>query len=280
MTAPRYGRTIQADPEVAMRIRHRGFAPRADETVFIAPTATLVGNVHVGPESRIMYNAVLDAEASRIDIGECTVICENAVIRATDQGDAPHPVWVGDHVFVSPHTTLLGCRVESATYIATNATILQGATVHSGSVVAVGAPGARQRRHPQRLFRAALQHRHRRPGPTPRPRRKRRPRGRHQSHRFHSNRVRRKPSMGRPPGTIPAGNPSPVPRIRRPFRRRHTGGLKVYKRPPTQSPGPSYCLRWTKAAYWVSSRTMCSLYHPAMYSITLVMNDFISSRLS
>lgn len=122
-----------------MRIRHRGFEPQADDTVYIAPNATLVGNVHIGPDSRVMYNAVLDAEASRIDIGQCTIICENAVIRATALGDVPHPAWVGDNVFISPHATLLGCRVETASYIATNAVVLQGAVVNAGAVVAVGA---------------------------------------------------------------------------------------------------------------------------------------------
>jgi carbonic anhydrase/acetyltransferase-like protein (isoleucine patch superfamily) len=122
-----------------MLIRHRDSVPQVDESVYIAPNATLVGDVRVGPESRIMYNAVLDAEASRIDIGECAIVCENAVLRATALGDVSHPVWMGDNVFVSPHATLLGCRIEASSYIATNATVLQGAVVHSGSVVAVGA---------------------------------------------------------------------------------------------------------------------------------------------
>ena len=122
-----------------MQVRHRGFVPQVDDSGYIAPNATLVGNVHVGPDSRIMYNAVLDAEASRIEIGECTIICENAVLRATAVGDVSHPVRVGDNVFVSPHSTLLGCRIEEASYIATNAVVLQGAVLNAGVVVAVGA---------------------------------------------------------------------------------------------------------------------------------------------
>jgi len=50
-----------------------------------------------------------------------------------------HPVLVGDHVFISPHSTLLGCTVEPCSYVATGATVLQGAIIHSGAVVAVGA---------------------------------------------------------------------------------------------------------------------------------------------
>jgi carbonic anhydrase/acetyltransferase-like protein (isoleucine patch superfamily) len=61
------------------------------------------------------------------------------VLRGTAVGDEDHPVLVGDHSFISPHATLLGCEVEPATYIATGATVLHGARVKSGAVVAVGA---------------------------------------------------------------------------------------------------------------------------------------------
>ncbi len=122
-----------------MLIKHRGFEPVLDSSVFVAPTAVLVGRLHVGRRSRIMYGAILDSEGSRIEIGECTIICENAVLRATASGDVDHPVLIGDHVFISPHATVLGCMVEPCSYIATGATVLQGATIHSGAVVAVGA---------------------------------------------------------------------------------------------------------------------------------------------
>jgi carbonic anhydrase/acetyltransferase-like protein (isoleucine patch superfamily) len=120
-----------------MIIKHRGCEPEVNSSTFVAPTSVLVGNVRVDGRSRIMYGAVLDSEASAIKVGECAIICENAVLRATASGEIDHPVIVGDHVFVGPHATLLGCTVESCSYIATGATILHGAVVHSGGVVAV-----------------------------------------------------------------------------------------------------------------------------------------------
>jgi carbonic anhydrase/acetyltransferase-like protein (isoleucine patch superfamily) len=122
-----------------MLIKHRGFEPQFDSSVFVAPNATLIGKVNIGPKSRVMYGAVIDSEGSEIEIGECSIICENAVIRATASGDVDHPVSIGDHVFVSPQTTMIGCKVESYSYIATGATILQGAKIHTGAIVAVGA---------------------------------------------------------------------------------------------------------------------------------------------
>ena len=102
-----------------MLIKHRDFEPLVDFSVFVAPTAVLVGRVHIAQRCRVMYGAVLDSEGSKIEIGECTIICENAVIRATASGDVDHPVLIGDHVFIAPHATLLGCTVESCSYIAT-----------------------------------------------------------------------------------------------------------------------------------------------------------------
>jgi carbonic anhydrase/acetyltransferase-like protein (isoleucine patch superfamily) len=108
-----------------MLLRHRGREPMIDPSAFVAPTATLVGNVRIGPRARVMYGAVLDAEGSQIEVGECAIICEHAVLRATTAGGTPRPVVLADHVFVGPHATLLGCRVDRCAYVATGATVLQ-----------------------------------------------------------------------------------------------------------------------------------------------------------
>ena len=121
-----------------MLIGHREAEPTVDTSAFVAPTAALVDRVSVGPRARVMYGAVLDSEASKVEVGATAIVCENAVLRATSAGGADLPVVVGDHAFVGPHATLLGCAVEPACYVATGATILQGATVGSGAVVAVG----------------------------------------------------------------------------------------------------------------------------------------------
>ena len=122
-----------------MLIGHREAEPTVDTSAFVAPTAALVDRVSVGPRARVMYGAVLDSEASKVEVGECAIVCENAVLRATSAGGADLPVVVGDHAFVGPHATLLGCVVEPACYVATGATVLQGARLGTGAVVAVGA---------------------------------------------------------------------------------------------------------------------------------------------
>ncbi|HZC27216.1 MAG TPA: hypothetical protein VE287_09325 [Actinopolymorphaceae bacterium] len=122
-----------------MLIRNRGRSPLVHETAYVAPNATLVGQVVVGPRARIMYGAVLDAEGSRVEVGEACVIAEHAVLRASAVGDEERPVTLGDHVFVGPHATVLGCSVERCCYLAAQVTVLHGARLAPGASIAVGA---------------------------------------------------------------------------------------------------------------------------------------------
>ena len=120
-----------------MLIRHRGAAPVVDPSAYIAPNATLVGDVRVGAHARIMYGAVLDAEGARIQVGSYTIVSEHAVLRGTAVTGAD--VSLGDHVFVGPHATVLGASVRRCAYLAANATVLHLATGGAGACVAVGA---------------------------------------------------------------------------------------------------------------------------------------------
>lgn len=135
-----------------MFIRHRDMEPEVDPTAYVAPTAVLVGNVKVGPRARIMYGAVLDAEGAAVRVGECCIVSENVVLRGTVSGNVVYRVTLGDHVFVGPQSTLLGCTVEPCSYIASGATVLQGAVLHQGSSVGVGAVVHAKSVIPQEIF--------------------------------------------------------------------------------------------------------------------------------
>ena len=105
---------------------------------YVAPGATLIGDVEVAAHARVLSGAVLDAEGSRVTVGEYSMVGEHAVLRASAVV-GPQPVDVGDHVLIGPHATLLGCTVGRCSYIATGATVLQTARLGDGAVVAVGA---------------------------------------------------------------------------------------------------------------------------------------------
>src|SRR5713101_4281426 len=90
-----------------MILEHGGRRPRIHASAYVAPNATICGEVTVGAESRVLFGAVLTAESGPVTIGERCIIMENAVIR----GVAHQPASLGDHVLVGPHAHLSGCRI-------------------------------------------------------------------------------------------------------------------------------------------------------------------------
>ena len=65
-----------------MFIEHRGKRPSVDASAYVAPTAVLCGDVRVGPDSRVLFGAVLTAEDGHVEVGARCVIMENALVRA------------------------------------------------------------------------------------------------------------------------------------------------------------------------------------------------------
>lgn len=116
-----------------MLFEHNGAVPRVDPSAWVAPTATLVGDVEIGPESRVLFGAVLTAEGGPITIGSRCVVMENAVLRATRQW----PLEVGDHVLVGPRAYLSGCRVGDEAFLATGSAVFNGAQVGPRSEVRI-----------------------------------------------------------------------------------------------------------------------------------------------
>src|SRR5215217_7277143 len=87
-----------------MLVEHRGKRPSLDPTAYVAPNAVLSGDVRIGPESRVLFGAVLTAEDGFVELGARCVVMENALLR----GRAAHPVRLGDDVLVGPHAHVNG----------------------------------------------------------------------------------------------------------------------------------------------------------------------------
>lgn len=114
---------------------HRGIRPRIDPTAVVAPTAAVVGDVTIGPGTRLGYGAVVTAESGPVALGADVIVMDNAVIRGTSR----HPVSVGDRVLVGPHASVSGCTVEDEAFLATGAVVFNGAVVGRGAEVRIGA---------------------------------------------------------------------------------------------------------------------------------------------
>jgi carbonic anhydrase/acetyltransferase-like protein (isoleucine patch superfamily) len=106
-----------------MLVEHRGARPQVDPSAYVAPTAVLCGDVHVGPEARILFGAVVTAEDGRVEIGARCVIMENALVR----GRAAHPARLGDDVLVGPHAHVNGAEVGDGSFLATGCSLFPGA---------------------------------------------------------------------------------------------------------------------------------------------------------
>ncbi len=106
-----------------------------DPSAFIAPGAIVLGDVHLGHESSVWYNAVLRGDTDRITIGAQTNIQDLTMIHA----DPGVPCMVGDRVTVGHRVILHGCTIEDDCLIGMGAIVLNGAVVGRGSVIGAGA---------------------------------------------------------------------------------------------------------------------------------------------
>jgi carbonic anhydrase/acetyltransferase-like protein (isoleucine patch superfamily) len=112
-----------------------GVTPQIGADVYLAPTATLIGDVRIGDRATVWFGAVLRGDATHIEIGAETSVQDNVVIHCA----AGLPTIVGDRVTVGHAALLEGCVIEDDTLIGMGAVVLQHARVGSGSLVAAGA---------------------------------------------------------------------------------------------------------------------------------------------
>ena len=112
-----------------------GNSPTVEPSAFVAPTATLIGGVHLAADSSVFFGAVLRADRDAISIGAGSNVQDNVVIH----GDPGAPAVVGRGVSIGHAAVVHGCTVEDDCLIGMNATVLNRAVIGEGSLVAAGA---------------------------------------------------------------------------------------------------------------------------------------------
>lgn len=115
--------------------------PAVDSSAFIADTAVIIGDVHIGSHSSIWYNVVIRGDVNSIRIGSRTNIQDLSLLHVTGkkgQLSLGFPLFVGDNVTVGHNVTLHGCTVASNSFIGMNAVIMDGVIVGEGAMVAAG----------------------------------------------------------------------------------------------------------------------------------------------
>jgi carbonic anhydrase/acetyltransferase-like protein (isoleucine patch superfamily) len=116
-----------------MLVEHRGMRPEVHPSAWIAPTAVVCGDVKVGADVRILWNAVVTAEDGRVELEARCVVMEHALVR----GRAKHPVHIGTDVLIGPSAHVNGARIGAEAFIATGAALFPGATVGARAEVRI-----------------------------------------------------------------------------------------------------------------------------------------------
>jgi carbonic anhydrase/acetyltransferase-like protein (isoleucine patch superfamily) len=102
---------------------------------FVAPTATVVGDVTLGEETGIWFGAVLRGDKDRIEIGAGSNIQDNAVVH-TSSG---FPARIGREVSVGHGAILHGCTIGDRVLVGMGAIVMNGAVVGEDTIIAAGA---------------------------------------------------------------------------------------------------------------------------------------------
>lgn len=107
-------------------------SPRFDNSVWIAETAVVVGDVVLGSGASVWYGAVLRGDVHYIRVGRGTNVQDLAVVHVSR---GTHPCVIGEDVTIAHSAILHGCVVEDACLIGMGAVVLDGARIGEGSVV-------------------------------------------------------------------------------------------------------------------------------------------------
>ena len=114
----------------------KGFTPRVDRSAFIAPNATLVGDVEIAANASIWFGVILRGDGPGIRVGENSNLQDGTVVHVAARGLM---TVVGRDVTVGHMALLHACEVQDGAFIGMHSTVLDGAVVESQAMVAAGA---------------------------------------------------------------------------------------------------------------------------------------------
>ncbi|MFY0601999.1 MAG: gamma carbonic anhydrase family protein [Cyclobacteriaceae bacterium] len=114
----------------------RGFRPTFGDNCWLAETAVVLGEVELGEDCTVWYNAVVRGDVNYIRVGDRTNIQDNVTIHGTYE---KAPTNIGNDVSIGHNAVIHGCTIEDEVLIGIGAIVLDGAVVKTGAIVAAGA---------------------------------------------------------------------------------------------------------------------------------------------
>jgi carbonic anhydrase/acetyltransferase-like protein (isoleucine patch superfamily) len=109
-------------------------SPRVAESAWVADSAQVMGNVHIGNDSSVWFGVVIRGDTDCITVGHNTNIQDASVLHA----DVGKPLTIGDNVTVGHKVMLHGCTVGDGSLIGIGAVVLNGAKIGKGCLVGAG----------------------------------------------------------------------------------------------------------------------------------------------
>ncbi len=110
-------------------------SPQFEESVFVAPSADIIGDVTIGKDSSVWFNSTIRGDVNWIEIGERSNIQDNASIHVMNQTG---PTKIGNDVTIGHNAMVHGCTIHDRVIIGIHATILDKAVIESDVIVAAG----------------------------------------------------------------------------------------------------------------------------------------------
>jgi carbonic anhydrase/acetyltransferase-like protein (isoleucine patch superfamily) len=114
----------------------KGVLPTMGENCFIAPNATIVGDVKMGDECSVWFNAVLRGDVNFIRLGNRVNVQDGAIIHCTYQ---KFGTTIGNNVSLGHNAIVHGCVIDDNVLIGMGAIVMDNARIGSNSIIAAGA---------------------------------------------------------------------------------------------------------------------------------------------
>lgn len=112
-----------------------GKKPSFDDSVFIAPSADLIGEVTLGKQSSVWFNVTIRGDVNWIEIGERSNVQDNSCIHVMNQTG---PTKIGDEVTIGHNAMVHGCTIRDRVLIGIHATVLDEVVIPSDVIIAAG----------------------------------------------------------------------------------------------------------------------------------------------
>jgi len=113
---------------------YKNHSPKIHESVFIASTAQIIGDVQIGKQSSVWFQSILRGDLDKITVGERTNIQDLCMCHI----DENTPLKIGNGVTIGHRSILHGCTIEDECLIGMGSIVMNQAVIGKGSVVAAG----------------------------------------------------------------------------------------------------------------------------------------------